>query len=236
MTQDQDIVKSDSKTMSNSKCAQSTDLEDVSANGYGTCDSPHHLEEGTLSGSHNKEQGTWVEYPIREPKTGSESHGDVLSKVMEHGNGEISCDLEHEVQEQAVCGLMDGKLEVNNVFNDESLCSPSESKSCDEILKIEDKTRDEKVKDAADLEVGGQLAVEDAEAERIVDPEEIEAGGSTDVDPFQVVSLAQEFIQLNLSLGIKILYSEECLSFCSLLCSQNKQPQLSGSVPVNELK
>jgi hypothetical protein len=208
MTQEQDIVKSGPKTMSNSQCVSSrlsTDREDVSPNGYGTCDSPHGIEEGTLSGSHNKEQGTRVEYPIREHKTGRESHGDVLSKGMEHGNGEVSCDLEHEAQEQTVCGLMDGELEVNNVFNDESLCSPSESKSCDEILEIEDKTRDKKVKDAADLEVGGQLALEDVEAESSVDPEEIEAGGST--DPFQVVSLAQEFIQLNLSLGIK-----ECLS------------------------
>jgi len=205
MTQEQDIIKSDSKTMSNSKCVSSrlsTDGEDVSANGYGTCDSPHGIEEGTLSGSHAKEQGTRVEYLTREQKSGSESHGDVLSKGMEHGNGEVSCDLEYEVQEQTVCGLMGGKLELNNVFNDESLCCPTESRCCDEI---EDKTRDEKVKDAADLEVGGQLAVEDAEAESIVDPEEIEAGGSTDdIDPFQVVSLAQEFIQLNLSLGIKV--------------------------------
>jgi hypothetical protein len=208
MTQEQDIVKSDSKTMSNSKCVSSrlsTDREDISANGYGTCDSPPGIEEGTLSGSHNKEQGTRVEYPIREQKTGSESHGDVLSKVMEHENGEISCDLEHEAQEQTVCGLMDGELEVNNVFNDESLCCLTESRSCvEKILEIAEKTRDEKVKDAADLEVGGQLASEDAEAESIVDTEEVKDGGSTDVDPFQVVSLAQEFIQLNLSPGIKV--------------------------------
>jgi hypothetical protein len=219
MTQEQDIVKSDSKTMSNSKCVYSrlsTDREEVSLKGYGTSDSPHGIEKGTLSGSHDKEQGTRVEYPIRERKTGSESHGtgDVLSKVMEHGNGEVSCDLEHEAQEQTVCGLKGDELEVKNVFNDESLCSPTESRSCNEI---EDKTRDEKVKDAADLEVGGQLAVEDVEAESIVDPEEVEAGGSTDVDPFQVVSLAQEFIQLGLSPGI----ARNCLSFCLLLCSQN---------------
>jgi hypothetical protein len=209
MTQEQDIVKSDSKTMSNSKCVSSrlsTDREEVSLNGYGTCDSPHGIEEGTVGGSHDKEQGTQgVEYPIREQKTGSESHGDVLSKVMEHENGEVTCDLEREAQEQTVCGLMGDKLELNNVFSDESLCSPTESRSCDEkILEIEDNTRDEKVKDAADLEVGGQLALEDVEAESIVDTEEIEAGGSTDVDPFQVVSLAQEFIQLNLSPGVKV--------------------------------
>jgi hypothetical protein len=204
MTQEQDIVTSDSKTMSNSKCVSSrlsSDREEFSSNGYGTSDSPHGIEEGTLSGSHDKEQGTRAEYPIREQKTGPESHGDVLSKGMEHGNGEVSCDLEHEAQEQTVCGLVDGELEVNNVFNDKSLCLPTESRSCDEI---EDKTRDEKVKDAADLEVGGQFALKDAEAECIVDPEEVEAGGSTDVDPFQVVSLAQEFIQLKLSLGIKV--------------------------------
>jgi hypothetical protein len=207
MTQEQDIVKSDSETMSNSKCVSSrlsTDREDVSANGYGTCDSPHGIEEGTLSGSHDKEQGTRVEYPIREHKTGSESHGDVLSKGMEHGNGEVSCDLEHEAQEQTVCELVDGELEVNNVFSDESLCSPTESRSCAEILEKEDNTRDEKVKDAADLEVEGLLAVEDVDAESIVNTKEVEAEGSTDVDPFQVVSLAQEFIQLNLSLGIKV--------------------------------
>jgi hypothetical protein len=186
MTQEQDIVKSDSKTMSNSKCVSSrlsTDREEGSPNGYETCDSPHGIKEGTLSGSHDKEQGTGVEYPIREQKI---------------------CDLEHETQEQTVCRLMDDELEINNVFNDKSLCLPTEPRSCDEILEIEDKTRDEKVKDAADLEVGGQSAVEDVEAESLVDPDEIEAGGSTDVDPFQVVSLAQEFIQLNLSLGINV--------------------------------
>ncbi len=185
-------MKIDSKTMSNSKCVSSrlsSDREEVSPNGYGTCDSPRGIEEGTLGGSHNKEQGTRAEYPIREQKTGNE---------------EVSCDLENEAQEQMVCGLMDGKLEVNHVFNDESLSCPTESRSCDEILEIDDKTRDEKVKDAADLEVGGQLVLEDAEAESIVDPKEEEAGGSTEVDPFQVVSLAQEFIQLNLSLGIKV--------------------------------
>jgi hypothetical protein len=194
--------------MSNSKCVSSrlsTDREEIPHNGYGTSDSHHGIEEGTLTDSHDKEQGTrGVEYPNREQKTGSESHGDgdVLSKVMEHGNGEVSCDLEHEAQEPTVCGLMDGELEVKNVFNDESPCCLTESRSCDEkILETEDNTRDEKVKDAADLEVGGQLTLEDVEAESIV---EEEAGGSTDVDPFQVVSLAQEFIQLGLSPGIKV--------------------------------